>query len=80
MTDISPDLPPSDDDAAALNETRSPMAIERARAIWGSPQLTKSRRNNHVLHSNEEQRITLAGNFTADQIEAMAVLMRAGEI
>jgi hypothetical protein len=56
------------------------MTIERAREIWRAPPLTASRKNNRVLHSNEKDRITLAGNFTADQLQAMAVLMRAGEI
>lgn len=61
-------------------DKREQMSIERALEIWGGAGLSESRRKSRVLHYNADQMITLAGNFTADQLEVMAVLLRTGEI
>ena len=56
------------------------MTIEEARRIWTGKAMSSQLKTNKVLHHTDERLITLAGNFTADQLEAISVLMRAGEL
>ena len=64
---------------ACDGQFKQQMQLSRAREVWRSAQVMALMRNNRVLHQSDE-RITLSGSFTADQLEAMAVLMRAGAI
>jgi hypothetical protein len=61
-------------------DTKSQMSIERALEVWRGPAMSDHLRESRVLHDNDEGMIALADSFTADELEAMAVLIRAGEI
>ena len=56
------------------------MSLERAREIWKSANLDRACRASPPEKQNGERSVAIDGRFSADQLEALAVLVRAGEI
>ena len=55
------------------------MNLRRARGIWRASRCTAARRANEILH-HSDGRIALVGTFTADELLAIAALLKAREV
>lgn len=59
-----------------LRSVNRAMTLERAREIYGDARFNCFL----VRHEKDDEDIVVEGHLTADQLEAVAVLMRAGEL